>query len=349
MTVVVVMDINFLKENILNNNKIVDVLNIIGCHHIQFHHGSQDDYFTCGNKDGNNPNAITVYCNENLKCINYTRELNSKKENHDIIDLVMFAQKINFFEALNLLCDIAGLNYYGLENEVDLPESIKLVQYIANMDMVNEEEYAEDTKLEPKPESILKYYQSCVNDLFKEDGISYRTQLLFEIGYDHATNLITIPIRDELNHLVGVKARVPDADVIQNKYTYLIRCPRGKILYNLFRAYPYIQAAGYVIVVESEKAVMQLYDMGIRNVIALSGSKLTSVQLRKIMDLHVDVVFALDKDVKREKIQEMANRFPLGYNIYALIDTLNILEEKESPSDNPEKWKTLWENCEVKL
>ena len=66
---------------------------------------------------------------------------------------------------------------------------------------------------------------------------------------------------------------------------------------------------------ESEKACMQLYDMGIYNTVALSGSKLTAVQRQKLMNLHVDIVFALDKDVTKDKLQSMANKFPLGYKI----------------------------------
>ena len=82
---------------------------------------------------------------------------------------------------------------------------------------------------------------------------------------------------------------------------------------------------------------------------ALSGSKLTSVQRQKLMDLHVDVVFALDKDVTRDKLESMANKFPLGYKISTVIDDKNILSEKESPSDDPDKWERLWAECRVEL
>ena len=81
----------------------------------------------------------------------------------------------------------------------------------------------------------------------------------------------------------------------------------------------------------------------------MSGSKLTSVQRQKLIDLHVDVVFALDKDVTRDKLESMANKFPLGYKISALIDDKDILDEKESPTDNPFKWEELWDTCKVDL
>ena len=261
----------------------------------------------------------------------------------------MFNEKISFFEAIKLLCDVTGMNYYGLENDVDLPESLKMMKLINDMSIDNEDEYVEDTIVEPKSESILNYYAKAFNDLFKEDGVSYKTQALFEMGFDDETNLITIPIRDELGNLVGVKGRQFDRETTGSKYTYLIRCPRGKILYNLFRSYDEIVSAGYVIVVESEKACMQLYDMGIFNVVALSGSKLTAVQRQKLMNLHVDIVLALDKDIPLEKLQNMANKFPLGYKISAIVDNKGILNEKESPTDDPFKWDELWETCRVEL
>lgn len=342
------MDIVFLKENILKSQNIPAILEYIGCHSIEFHKGSTDDFYTCANKNGDNKNAITVYCNTALKCVNYTRELNPKKESHDLIDLVMFNQEINFFLAVKLICDIIGLNYYNLENEEDKPESLKILQLIDKMSADNDE-YVEDVNTEPKPEYILGYYKNMVNDLFYNDGISYYTQQVFEIGYDDETDMITIPIRDELGNLVGVKARTCDETVTRNKYTYLIRCPRGKILYNLFRSYESIIENGYVIVVESEKACMQLFDMGVYNTVALSGSKLTAIQRQKLMKLHTDIVFALDKDITKEKIQDMANKFPFGYKIYAIIDNKDILSEKESPSDNKEKWKKLWQECMIEL
>lgn len=343
------MDIGHLKRTILEKDEVPNILQHIGCHDIEFHSGSPDDFYTCANKDGDNKSAITLYLNSNLKCINYTRELNVKKDSHDIIDLVMFNENISFFQAIKLLCDLVDINYYGIENEEDVPESIKMVWLVDSMSLGNEDEYIEDTTIEPKPEHYLDYYRKVVNDIFLRDNISFMTQIEFDIRYDDERDMIIIPIRDELGNLVGVKARTCDESVKTNKYTYLIRCPRGKILYNLYRSYDSIMELGFVIVVESEKACMQLYDMGIYNTVALSGSKVTAVQRQKLMNLHVDIVFALDKDIEKEKLQAIANKFPLGYKISALIDDKDILDEKESPTDDPFKWEELWDTCKVDL
>lgn len=346
------MDVARLKNTILEMNAVRPILEKIGCGNIRLHQGAEDDYYTCSNKDGNNPSAITVYLTPTLKTINYTRELNPKKQDHDIIDLIMFNEKISFFMALKLMCDVANINYYGMENDDDLPESIKLTQYILSICGSSDDEYEEDKneKIEEKPEYIInRYYTPSVHDMFADDGISYQTQVEFEIGYDSETDSITIPIRDELGNLVGIKARRKQNNLRKNKYVYLIGCPRGKILYNLYRAYNNIQEEGFVIVVESEKAVMQLYDIGVYNVIALSGSKLTSNQKQKLIDLRVEIVFALDKDISRERLVEIGNRFPSGISVYAVYDKDNLLDEKQSPTDDITKWEKLISEYVIKL
>ena len=55
--------------------------------------------------------------------------------------------------------------------------------------------------------------------------------------------------------------------------------------------------------------------------------------------------FLFDKDVQRDELAELADRFIDCINIYAVIDTNNILDEKESPTDNPNKFKILIEQC----
>jgi len=60
-----------------------------------------------------------------------------------------------------------------------------------------------------------------------------------------------------------------------------------------------------------------------------------------LIRLGVQIIFAYDKDINREAIQDIANQFLEGVPVWAVIDTDNILGEKESPSDEPDKWFTL--------
>ena len=63
-----------------------------------------------------------------------------------------------------------------------------------------------------------------------------------------------------------------------------------------------------------------------------------------LVRLGVDIVLCLDKDVKKEELEELAERFPDGVPLYYMFDEDNILDEKESPTDNPIKWRHLVEN-----
>jgi len=331
------MDIPMMKEYILENGYVETILENLGCHHIK----DKGDYITCGNADGgDNPCAVTVYLNTNLTVVNYTRSLNNKKC-HDIFDLAEFYLKINFFEAVKQLCDWISLDYYKDWNE-DLPEAIRLTKLLLELDSgVNTEE--DNAPLKPIPEVILSYYYPYVNNMFKKDGISYEVQKLFEIGYDDFTNRITIPIRDELNNLVGVKGRLFQEELREDdlKYLYIEPCNRSRILYGLNLSLPYIQKEQCVYVNESEKAVLQLWSAGICNSVGIGGKKVSQHQIDMITRLCCDVIICFDKDVSELEIKELASRFIDNIKIYAVIDKDNILNEKESPSDNIEKFMHL--------
>ena len=232
----------------------------------------------------------------------------------------------------------------------DIPESIKLTRLILELQRNNDNQ-EEEKPLKPISEDILTYYQPYVNDMFKVDGIDYETQRLFEVGYDPETDRITIPIRDEIGNLVGVKGRyfyreVPEYEL---KYYYLEKCARSQILYGLYLTYPYIKQQKKCFVVEAEKAPMQLWNMGYKNSAGTGGKKISQCQIDKLTRLCVDLIFLLDKDVTKEEIQKITDRFIDGVNIYAVIDDKNILDDKESPTDDPKKFNLLLNQCLKKL
>lgn len=335
------MDINFLKRHILDNKKIEYILDEIGCHSISYHSNAGDNYYSCGNYNGDNKNAVVVYENEYLVCDNYTRDISTNNNKTSLIDLVMYNKSINLFEAIKYLCDILGLDYYYSEDD-DLPESIKMTIFLYEMKKGEEDD--DDGKINPISENILLYYKHYVNEMFYNDNVDYNTQKFFEVGYDDETNCITIPIRDEIGALVGVKGRYLDCELDRNKYVYLERCSKSRILYGLDKTLKYIKESGYVIVVESEKAVMQLWSMGFKNCVATSGKKVTKHQLNKIMALGVPILFCYDKDVSMDELSKIADKFVLGFDVYGLIDKENLLGEKESPTDNKEKFLCIIKN-----
>lgn len=331
------MEVAYLKSYILENNFIPVILENLQCHHIVYKH----EYYQCGNPDGDNKTAIVVYANENLTTIDYTRNISHvNKDSTDLFDLVQFFLNKNFFQTIKTVCEWIGLDYYHNTEEA-VPDSIKMTQLIMAM-CAGADFNCVDRPIKPIPECILSYYKPYVNDLFFKDHIGYETQKLFEVGYDDISNYITIPIRDELGNLVGVKGRVfSTAKDIENKYIYLEPCSKSRILYGFHLTSGYIKQANCVFIVESEKAVMQLWEYGYKNVVSTGGSKISSIQIQKLTRLCKTIIFCYDKDITLEALQDITSRFIDGMEIYALIDSKDILSEKESPTDNPVKFEEL--------
>lgn len=335
------MEVSDLKNYIYEENKIEDILIDLGLHHIVNH----SNYYTCGNVDGDNPIAITVYNNENLFTINYTRNMNNGNY-CDLITLVEFVKEMDFFTAKRYIAELIGLDIYS-DLQADIPLGLQFINQLKEMSTECLSEPVREC-LNPIDEGILQYYGNYVNDMFLKDNIDYFTQTEFELGYDDYSNRITIPIRDEYGTLVGVKGRLfkEQLEENENKYMYLEPCSKSQILFGIYKTLPYIKKNKFVYICESEKAVMQLWSYGICNAVALGGHKISRTQLEKLIRLNVDIVLCFDKDIGLEDIKVECNKFIdlLDIKIYYLLDSDNILDEKESPTDNYDKFKHLIEN-----
>ena len=336
------MDIRELKEEILNRELISDILSEIGCHHIV----DRGEYFSCGNRDGDNTRSIVVYKNEYIGCTNYTRQITKNGRSADIFDLIAYAEDCSFAEAMKFVCNLAGIDFYGEAQE--LPESLQIIKLLKEMSTGEDGE--DNTPVKPISEKILSYYLPYGNKMFEDDNISLDVQQEFEIGFDCATGYITIPIRDSLGSLCGVKGRYfGEPDERHTKYTHIEKCSKGRILYGYWQNREYIKQNKYIYILESEKAVQQLATIGVRSCVSTGGKTISKYQVEEIIRTGCTPILALDKDVDEEELQNIASMFMDGIAVYAIIDKDNILDEKESPSDNPQKWQHLIKNNVYKV
>jgi DNA primase len=348
------MDIRDLKEEILNRELISDILSEIGCHHIT----DRGEYYTCGNKDGDNSRAIVVYKNDYIGCTNYTRQITKNGRSADIFDLVAYSEDCSFAEAMKFVCNLAGIDYYG--EQKDIPESLQIIKLLKAMSIGEDNE---DEPLKPISEKVLDYYIDAGNVLFVDDGISLETQKEWEIKYDPQSNSICIPIRDELGNLIAVKARrfkyTPNTPMEQrrfpdelredeSKYFFLEPGAKSQVLYGLYKNEKVIRQQGIVYVGESEKFTLQLYEMGYYGV-STGGSKVSKRQVEMLTRLGVKVCFCFDKDISEENLRDIANGFMDGIPVYAIFDQDDILDEKQSPSDDVYKWNYLIKNNIYKI
>lgn len=334
------MDAQTIKEYIFSNNKIEIVLENLGMHHIQWH--NRNEYITCGMPDGDNPSSTVVYCDNSFFMVKaYTRDIVDPYGISDIISLVSFINKAIFTQSINWLCELFGLDYY-VESISDDPT----LGYFKTFDLLMKPKASLEVQLKPIPEETLKAYLPWDNTIFYEDHIDWETQAEFELGLDVFSHRITIPIRDEMGRLVGVKGRRA-WDVVDEwnpKYIYLHQCAKSRICYGLYKTLPYIREKNEIIVCESEKGVMQLWSYGYRNCVAVGGHSISQQQQDLIIQSGAaTIIIAFDKDVDEETVRKEVENLSLYRRVEYILDFNNILEEKESPMDNPNKWIDLYE------
>lgn len=347
------IDISQLKDKIIRDNKISILLQELGMHDIK----NSGKHYSCAFPDGDNKNGCIVYTNS-LNVEAYTRDIKDSYGTSDIISLVSFINKTYFLNSIKWICDVCGYDYYDKE-EIKIPLVLKWIDNINKLNSNSNYCDLENEFIQPISENILNYFEKYPNKIFKKDNIDYTTQKFFQIGYCKDLNRITIPIRDELGTLVGIKGRIHKdlENITNNKYIYIISCPKTKILFGLDKTFKYIKEKKLVYIAESEKAVMQAWSKGIRNVVSIGGHQLSEYQVKKLTHLNVNICLAYDDlaDYTSKKVdgetfweqdknfyQREKEKFLPTQKVYKIIDKeRKILKAKDSPFDHMNEWDKL--------
>lgn len=331
------MRVDEIKEYLLNNDLVESVLSALGCGYVKNH----GNYISASNPSGDNKQAIVIYLNENLTCVNYTRTIAKDKRSTDIFDLVMFCKNCTFPEALKWVCETVGLDYY--QEPEDVPESLQILKMLKQMSSDDSNEIRETLK--PIPEQVLNYYLPYGNILFEQDGISLEVQKEFLVGYDPKSNRITIPIRSPIGDLCGVKGRLfGEPDEYNPKYLYIMPVAKSEILYGLYENKEYIRNNNTLLIFEAEKSVLQCATNGIRNCVALGGKTISKTQAELIIRTGCTPIIALDKGIDIEEIYNVASVFPDNIPVQYIYDADDILLDKQSPSDDFKSLQHLLKN-----
>lgn len=331
------MRVDEIKEYLLNNDLVESVLSALGCGYVKNH----GNYISAANPSGDNKQAIVIYLNENLTCVNYTRTIAKDKRSTDIFDLVMFCEDCTFPEALKWVCETVGLDYY--QEPEDVPESLQILKMLKQMSSDDSNEIRETLK--PIPAQVLNYYLPYGNILFEQDGISLEVQKEFLVGYDPQSNRITLPIRSPIGDLYGVKGRLfGEPDEYNPKYLYLMPVAKSEILYGLYENKEYIRNSNTLLIFEAEKSVQQCATNGIRNCVALGGKTISKTQAELIIRTGCTPIIALDKGIDIEEIYNVASIFPDNIPVQYIYDADDILLDKQSPSDDFKSLQHLLRN-----
>lgn len=339
------MTVNELKEYIWQNNKIEYILNEIGCHNIRYN--ANKEYFSCGNYNGDNQSAINVKNNEYLNVTNWTRE-KEFGNGSDLITLVQYNKSLSFVEAIKYLHKILDLPFEFKRKEEPQKKKIDPLWIFKKVLRCNRRIVNVDD-IHVLDDKLLNDYIPMLHIGWLRQGITEKTRKKFGLAYSYKYKRVIIPMRFWLTgELLGFNQRTTVENYDEfgiHKYFITPTYPKLLNLYGLYENYNSIQKAGYVCVYEAEKSVLKRDSLNDATGVALSGHTLSDEQVRILWGLNVEIVIALDKDIREEEVWHMCEKFWRGRKVSYIKDDNNILSSKDSPADARNKdFQYLFDN-----
>lgn len=317
------MRINFveLQDKIKTQPELIEtILDKLNYIHIK----DKGTYYSAGNNDGDNPNALCVY-KDTLRYTNYTRG-----HTGNIISLVMTTHNCEFYEAINLIAKWIG--FEGSDYKIKYPFHSFYKQVIAD-------QYGTIPVLEGYDETLLPPSDNFSLKWIKE-GVDLGTQKDFGIRYDLETNGIIIPEFSIDNVLIGAKWRNADPFCEMNeRWNMYLKFNQSYNLYGLNVNYSNIIKKGKVIVLEAEKSCCHLYGWGCRLGVSVNGHHISKVQQALLKSLMCDeIIVGFDKDVKEDEVRYNCEQLKTNNILYKnkisyIYDKEGLLGEKDSPTD----------------
>jgi DNA primase len=278
----------------------------------------------------------------------------------NIFKFLMEYKKISFVEAVQELAEQMGiaLDYeeaayeeQDSEQEILYEMNTQAAKYFLN-NLINDKEaegvrnYLKERNIKPQTFRAfglgytLKGWENVIN-FAKESGIDLeRAEVLGLIGkssdgryYDKLAGRLIFPIFSPNGRVVAFAGRILDPNEKGAKY---INSPesliyvKGRVLYGLSHAKDEIRRLGKAILVEGYMDLISLYQNGVKNVVAVSGTALTDEQVQLLSRYTKDVVLLFDSDTAGIKASMRSIELLLKKDIEVKIVSLPEGEDPDS-------------------
>lgn len=289
-------------------------------------------------------------------------------EGGDVFEFLMKIEGLSFPEALQMLADKAG---------VQLPQRTKPPkEYAKEKDTksaifkINDLSSKVFTKIlvEHKSADIARKYltkRKIDNKTIDEFKIGYipnggiLSNFLIKRGFnreeinragspDRFYKRIMFPIFDRLGNVVAFTGRTIEKDM-EPKYlntAETIVFHKSKTLYGLNIARDSIRKKGYVILVEGQMDVVLSHKAGVKNVVATSGTAITSDHLKILMRYGADIVFCFDRDTAGQNAAKKAIKMAYEADVSPYI--IDIPIDFKDVGDIVEKDEKIWQQLSRK-
>lgn len=271
---------------------------------------------------------------------------------YDLYDIVMKTKNVTFREALQFLADLVGYkldsSYNPKYNNVG-DENRKFLSQVKKASKIKEIETPP-----PFDEKILSSFVPKLHTFLRKEGFDEEVRDYFDLGFardGYLQNRITIPIDDINGNIISVSGRLPmnsiDIDFMgEHKYKIWYNTDKGKTLYNISRASPYIDILKEVIVAEGFKSVWRLHQYQVDNVVATMGASLTEEQKIILLNLNCNIVVCGDND---DAGRGLNNQIIKGLGKFTNVSYIDMsllnLPKSYSPAElTKEQWEYLYQN-----
>ena len=274
-------------------------------------------------------------------------------------------------DCLKYICNVLDIpfNFKSTESKPKMEYNWRksLLKYLPKQDKVEELKVYDD--------GVLNYLESLYHQSFIDDNISIETMRKYGLKYYRYAQQIAIPIHDDEGNFVGIHARNLRPELIELGYKYIpmkllngdeYKFPTSRVLYGLYENLDNIVKKKSIELFEAPKSVLQRATMTSDNIaVGMFGMTLKRPQRNLILKYEVNTAYiCLDKQYKtmygengnkteefikyEEKVlkiyDDLKNFVP---NIYVVYDDGELLEYKDSPSDQTEEvWIELFNRKE---
>lgn len=339
------MTIGELKEYIYKHNKIQYILEQLGCHEIKYN--KNKEYWNATQPDGDNPQGVNIKNNEYLNYRSFSRGIDYE-DNQDLISLVESVKKMTFKQAVKYVHKILDLPFEFKRKEETKKKKIDPLWIFKKHSRSNKKPI-DVNDIHVLDDKLLNDYVPMLHINWLEQGITERTRKKFGLAYSYRHKRVIIPMRYWLTgELLGFNQRTTVENYDEfgiKKYFITPTYPKMLNLYGLYENYDSIKKAKYVVVYEAEKSVLKRDSLNDPTGVALSGHTLSDEQINILWGLNVEIVIAMDKDVREEEVWHMCEKFWRGRVVSYIKDNNNILSDKDSPADARNKdFQFLFDN-----
>lgn len=197
------------------------------------------------------------------------------------------------------------------------------------------------------PSELNKYSKSKISE-WLDEGIEQDVLDLFGIKINNRDNRIVYPVYDINGNLINIKGRTRYKNYKELRIPkYINYYPVGTMDYfqGLNITLPYVKQQNEIIIFESIKSVMKIFGWGYKNSASAEKHTLTDEQLKLLVKLRVNIVFAYDSDVSyaQEKVKMNIDVLKRLTNVYVIYDDKGLLGGKVAKNAPADLTKGIWE------